>query len=68
MKAREEGNKAYDPVRYQPQVPDIELHRMGEALEEVFVVCRVPHPRCKPGQRAYSVLTHRNGEMISVII
>ena len=30
------GNKACDPVRSQPQVPDVELRRMGEAMEEVI--------------------------------
>ena len=36
MKTREGGNKACDPVRSQPQVPGVELRRMGEAMEEVI--------------------------------
>ena len=42
MKTREGGNKACDPVRSQPQVPDVELRRMGEAMEEVISGVRFP--------------------------
>ena len=34
-KAREGGDKAGDPVRSQPEVPGVELRRVGEATEEV---------------------------------
>ena len=36
LKTRKRGNKACDPVRSQPQVQDVELRRMGEAMEEVI--------------------------------
>ena len=36
MKTREGGNNACDPVRSQPQVPDVELRKIGEAMEEVI--------------------------------
>ena len=39
LKVREGGNKACEPVRYQPQVLDVELRRMDDAMEEV--VCGV---------------------------
>ena len=42
MKTREGGNKACDPFRSQPQVPDVELRRMGEAMEEM--ICGVWFP------------------------
>ena len=36
VKVREGGNKASDPVRSQPQVPDAELRGMGEAMKKVI--------------------------------
>ena len=42
VKAREAGNKTCNPVRCQPQVPDVKLRRMGEAMEEV--ICGVWFP------------------------
>ena len=42
VKARESTDKAGDPVRSQPEVPDVELRRVGETTEEV--VGRVGFP------------------------
>jgi len=42
VEAREGGNKAGDPVRPQPQVLDVEVHRVGEATEEVGGGVRFP--------------------------
>ena len=36
MKTRKGRNKVCDPVRSQPQVSDVELRRVGEAMEEVI--------------------------------
>ena len=36
MKASEGGNKACDTVKCQPQVPDVDLRRMGEASENMI--------------------------------
>ena len=42
MKAKEEGNKGGDPVRSPPEVTDVELNRVGEAMEEM--ICGVWFP------------------------